>query len=241
VGVVGRAGSFATQHRVGAHVYGEAGNVAARVVLAYRLNRLGKAISTAGDEVEDGAADDVVGQGADDIAPRGADVADVAGEIEVHDDVQAVLGSLLEVIALVAHVLADGALHGDAWRSRGGRVAAEGRDGGRGEGRGAAVVHEGGGEEVNAHGGGIGLWRCGLAHGGRPGEELQPHGLGAEHTSGGSVEGVVGVMGAAVVVVMVVVVADVGEAGRGGGGRGCVAESEGVGGSGCSVVWCGVV
>ena len=210
-GVFGRAGSLATQHRVGAHVDGEAGNVAARVVLADRLDGGSKAVSAAGDEVEDGAANDVAGQGADDIAPRGADVADVGGEIEVHDDIQAVLGSLLEVFALVAHVLADGALHGDAWGGGGSGVATQGRDGGRGEGRGAAVVHVGGGEEVNAHGGGIGLWRCGLAHGGRPGLGLQPHGLGAEHTSGGGyVESEVGEVEVEVVVVVAEMEAGVG-------------------------------
>lgn len=141
-GVDGRLGALAAQNRVGAHEDGEAGDVAPRVVLSDRLDGLGEAIFAGVDDVEDGLALDVVWAGADDVTPRGAEIAHLAGEVEVHDDVQAVLGGLLEVLPLLAHVLTDGALHVDALLGgRGGGLVAQGRDGGRRQHGGLHLIH----------------------------------------------------------------------------------------------------
>jgi hypothetical protein len=141
------------QNGVRPHAHGEAHNVAAGVVLLDALDGLGKAVGAVPDDVQHRLAGDLGGGRADDVLPRGRDVADLAVEIEVHDDVQAVLGGLLQVLALLAHVLADGALHGDAavvgGRPRG--LLLEGGDGGGQQRGGLRVVGHGGGRLLRVH------------------------------------------------------------------------------------------
>ena len=69
--------------------------MAPRVVLPDRLDGLCKAVFAGKYEVEDGPADNFVWDGPYDVSPRGADLADLACEVQVHNDVEAVLSGLL--------------------------------------------------------------------------------------------------------------------------------------------------
>lgn len=109
---------------------GETGNVAPRIVLADGLDCFCEAVCAGAYQIKHRLARDLGRQSANDIGPRGADVADLALEVQVHDDVQTVLGSLLEVCTLIAHVLANGPLHAMSMARRGGGLMLECRNGG---------------------------------------------------------------------------------------------------------------
>ena len=125
----GRPGASFLHDGVRAQLDREAGDMTSRIVLADRLDGIGESVGSTIDNVQHGLPNDLVGQGADDILPRGCYVAYVALEINVHDDVQTVFGRLLEVLALLSHILADGALHIDAVAASGSSIELQGRDG----------------------------------------------------------------------------------------------------------------
>lgn len=140
---VGVPGALPPQEGERAQGHGKAGDVATRIVLFDRLDRFGELVGVVQQQFGHGPAHDVFWIGADDVLPRLADIADLAVQTKVHNDVHAVLGGLLEVLAFVAHVLAHGALHVDAVHQAGSGLLFEGGDGRRGQGWRAGRVGHG--------------------------------------------------------------------------------------------------
>lgn len=95
LGIGVRTVAHGAEFRQGAKLNGEANSVTLRVILLHRFNHVGEdGLVFAGYQVGHGGATDRVERGADNVGPRRTDPFDSAVQVQVHDDVEGLLGGL---------------------------------------------------------------------------------------------------------------------------------------------------